>query len=129
MGRPKKQLKPLTPSQQKLLDESWDEVGSSIAASIVEAGRTKKWAWALIGPTGLYRKWMLDHWVERYLAEHPGVSQFESQPKRKPKSKKTVSVFTKREQINEALRMLGDGKNPLDYFRHDDYLNQNGGST
>ena len=100
--------KPLTAAEQAALEEGWVEIGESIAGTIVVGKRTPKWAWDLIGPLGLYKRWMIDLWVERYKQEHPEL-QGESAPKRSRKPArpaKSQSKFTKREQIMEALKML-----------------------
>ena len=100
--------KPLTAAEQAALEEGWVEIGESIAGTIVVGKRTPKWAWDLIGPLGLYKRWMIDLWVERYKQEHPEL-QGELAPKRSRKPArpaKSQSKFTKREQIMEALKML-----------------------
>lgn len=102
---------PLTAEDQALLDEGWDEMGQSIAAMVVSGTRNSKWAWELLGPLGLYKRWMLDAWIERYRQEHPEI---DSPPKgRRRGGVRSVpahkqSKFTKREQIQEALKMLND---------------------
>lgn len=99
--------KPLTAAEQVALDKGWSEIGESLAGTIVVGKRTPKWAWDLIGPLGLYKRWMIDFWVERYKQEHPESEQPASEKRRKRKSiNKNQSKFTKREQITEALRML-----------------------
>jgi hypothetical protein len=100
--------KPLTDKERVALDEGWNEVGESIAGTILVGGRTKQWAWSIIGPLGLYKRWMLDLWIERYQQEHPELADSRPKPpvRRGPKKKQDPSAFTKREQIHEALRML-----------------------
>ena len=100
--------KPLTAAEQAALDDGWAEIGESLAGTIVLGKRTPKWAWDLIGPLGLYKRWMIDLWVERYQLEHP-ETETQVAPKRKrrqPKSSKNQPMFTKREQITEALMTL-----------------------
>lgn len=100
----------LTEAEQAALDESWSEVGESIAAAIVDGGRNLRWAWDLLGPLGLYKRWMLDAWIERYEQEHPRPPAAPKKRGRKPtgakKTRSRDSVFTKREQINQALKLL-----------------------
>jgi hypothetical protein len=106
-------IRPLTAEEQELTDQGWDQVGESIAAAILEGGQNIKWAWDLIGPLGIYRRYMLDHWLERYKLEH---SELNGAPKKhnrrgrprsaKPKPLKTQ--FTKKDQIKEALKLLND---------------------
>lgn len=98
-----------TPEEQALLDEGWQEVGQSIAATVVDGGKTRVWAWKLIGPLGIYKHWMLDAWIERYETENPRP-KIPKKRGRKPtgarKTRSKDSVFTKREQIQEALKLL-----------------------
>jgi hypothetical protein len=101
--------KPLSPEEQALLDEGWQELGQSIAAAVVAGGKSRIWAWNLLGPLGLYKRWMLDAWIERYEQEHPPV-KVPKKRGRKPTGAKYTrsrdSVFTKREQIRQALELL-----------------------
>lgn len=60
-------LKPLTEAEQEALDAAWAEIGESIAGAVVDGGKTRPWAWGLIGPLGIYKRWMLDHWIARYI--------------------------------------------------------------
>ena len=62
-------LRKLTSADKQALDQSWEEVGESIAQAIVEGGKTRQWAWKIVGPLGLYRHWMLNHWIARYLEQ------------------------------------------------------------
>lgn len=104
-----RRTKPLTAREQTALEESWTEIGESIASAIVVGKKTAKWAWDLIGPLGIYKRWMIDMWIERYKAEHPEAENKQAKkPRRGPVSNKLK--FTKREQIQEALRMLGPNK-------------------
>lgn len=100
--------RPLTAAEQAALDEGWAEIGESLAGTIVLGKRTAKWAWDLIGPLGLYKRWMIGLWVERYRDEHPEAeTQSPSRKKRRTvKTAKNQSTFTKREQIAEALKLL-----------------------
>lgn len=102
---------PLTAEDQALLDEGWDEMGQSIAAMVVSGTRNSKWAWELLGPLGLYKRWMLDAWIERYRQEHPEIDSPPKGRRRRcgrPVPAHKQSKFTKREQIQEALKMLND---------------------
>lgn len=99
--------RPLTAKQQASLDESWSEVGESMAAAVLVGGITPAEAWKMLKPSGLYRRWMLDKWIERYRLEHPELGeapQPSSKGRKRPKT--NPSKFTKREQIHEALRLL-----------------------
>lgn len=101
--------KPLTAEEQAALDEGWTEIGESIAGTILVGRRTKKWAWDLIGPLGIYERWMIDKWVERYQDEHPELNSPVSATTKERKNSRPVkekSVFTKRDEIKEALRLL-----------------------
>jgi hypothetical protein len=109
MGR----TKPLTEQEQALLDEGWQELGESIAAAVLVGGRGVRWAWELLGPLGLYKRWMLDAWLERYREEHPELEGKVKRPVGRPRSKhkpkpKQRSKFKKKEQIQEALKMLNE---------------------
>lgn len=110
MGR----TKPLTEDEQAVLDEGWLELGESIAATVLVGGRTARWAWDLLGPLGLYKRWMLDAWLDRYREEHPELEGKAKRPRGRPKATRKPSQrskFTKREQIQEALKMLNEQNN------------------
>lgn len=99
--------RPLTTQEQARLDETWVEVGESMAAAILVGGITPAAAWRLLGPLGLYKRWMIDKWVERYKLEHPDLEdQPKSRRERRKRPKPNPSKFTKREQIHEALKLL-----------------------
>jgi hypothetical protein len=54
-----------------VLEEGWNDVGCSIARAIVEARKSPNWGWNLISMLGLYKRWMLTEWIERYKRENP----------------------------------------------------------
>ena len=54
-----------------MADEYYEEIGKSLAALVVDAGMGPGKAWGLLGGIGLYRRWMLNLWVERYREENP----------------------------------------------------------
>jgi hypothetical protein len=101
--------KPLTAAEQAALEEGWLEIGESLAGMILVGKRTKKWAWSLIGPLGLYKRWMIDLWVKRYQDEHPELNSPATKAKEGPSRDwlaQRKSKFTKRDQIKEALELL-----------------------
>lgn len=101
--------KPLSDLEARRLDESWDEMGESIAAAVLVGGKTATWAWRLLRPLGLYKRWMIDMWIDRYRCEHPELDKPVVRRKRRRKATDGLE-FTKREQIEEALRMLNKRK-------------------
>jgi hypothetical protein len=64
-------MKPANEDRRAMADEHYEEIGKSLAALVVDAGMTTGKAWALLGGIGLYRRWMLSLWVERYREENP----------------------------------------------------------
>ncbi len=64
-------MKPANEDRRAMADEHYEEIGKSLAALVVDAGMTTGKAWALLGGIGLYRRWMLELWVERYREENP----------------------------------------------------------
>lgn len=99
-----------TEAELQTLEQGWLELGQSIAETVVAGGKGPKWAWELIGPLGIYKRWMLEKWIQRYQDEHPEQQNPDqtdrSGSKRKRKPPGMQSKFTKREQIHEALRLL-----------------------
>lgn len=51
-------------------EEAWEEIGASLAAATVEGGRSRTWAWELIKPLGLYKRWMVGYWIEKYESQN-----------------------------------------------------------
>jgi hypothetical protein len=64
-------MKPANEGRRAMADEHYEEIGRSLAALVVEAGMGTGKAWALLGGIGLYRRWMLELWTERYREENP----------------------------------------------------------
>lgn len=64
-------MKPAKKDRRAMADEHYEEIGKSLAALVVDVGMVAGKAWALLGGIGLYRRWMLDLWVERYREENP----------------------------------------------------------
>lgn len=56
-------------NRQELADGCYDEIGRSIAGLVVEGGVTPNKAWSLISGLGLYNRWMVTLWVDRYRRE------------------------------------------------------------
>ncbi len=88
-------MKPANGDRRAMADEHYEEIGQSLAALVVEAGMGTGKAWALLGGVGLYRRWMLDLWVERYREENPAT------PRRASKSGKSRA---RRKDLIDGLR-------------------------
>jgi hypothetical protein len=37
---------------------------------VVEGGKSRSWVWELIKPFGLYKRWMVGYWIEKYETLH-----------------------------------------------------------
>ena len=59
-----------TAEQIRSAEEGWTEIGATLAATVVEGGKTRSWVWDLIKPLSLYRRWMIGYWVEKYERQH-----------------------------------------------------------
>jgi|GEM_PF-3739444 len=64
-------MRPAREDRRAMADEHYDDIGKSLAALVVDAKMGTGKAWSLLGGLGLYRRWMLDLWVERYREENP----------------------------------------------------------
>lgn len=109
-GGDMRKTKTPTAAELALLEQGWLELGQSIAETVVVCGKKPKWAWDLIGPLGIYKRWMLDSWIARYRDEHPEHENQDANKDQPPKQRKVPaamqSKFTKRDQIREALALL-----------------------
>lgn len=87
------------PSQDRRTeaDQHYVEIGQSIAALVVDAGWGPQKAWELVSGLALYRRWMLNEWVNRYREENPA-----REPSRR------------RRKAQERRRAIIDGLVPVD---------------
>ena len=97
-------------SQEELLqaEEAWSEIGESIAMAVVHGNKSKRWAWDLLKPLGIYPYWMLGYWIDK--CEH--IVPVEKRKRGRPKVINTSakkSVFKTREEMMEALKLLSEG--------------------
>lgn len=79
-----------TAKQVKAAEEGWDEIGAALAATVVEGGKTRAWVWDLIKPLGLYKRWMIGYWVEKYERLH--AARLEKLKKNKRSRKKVLEL-------------------------------------
>lgn len=79
-----------TAKQIQAAEEGWEEIGAGLAATVVEGGKTAAWAWQLIRPLGLYNRWMVTYWVEKYEKLH--AERLESLKKKKKSRKKVLEL-------------------------------------
>jgi hypothetical protein len=78
-------------------EEAWEEIGAALAATVVEGGKSRSWVWDLIKPLGLYKRWMVGYWIEKY--ETLNAARLEALKKNKRSRKKVlelVPVFDER---------------------------------
>ena len=100
-------------SQEELLqaEEAWTEIGESIAMAVVHGNKSRKWAWDVLKPLGIYPYWMLGYWIDKCERTVPVEKRRRGRPKVMNTSAKK-SVFKTREEMTEALRLLSDGVDP-----------------
>lgn len=134
MDQGKRRRRPCRPPTQAELDkceQGWQEIGGSLAALVANGDKNETWAWNLVGPLGLYKKWMLREWIRRAKEELTATSAYSPPPAKRMGRPKTVknkdeSVFTKKDQINLALRLLEQGKTPVELYEHFSKTKPNG---
>lgn len=63
-------MKKANQDRRALADEHYEDIGRSVAAMVVESGMGLGKIWGLVGGIGLYRYWMMSHWVDRYVEEN-----------------------------------------------------------
>lgn len=117
MEKPSKKTRKLTPEEESLLQEGWEEIGKSIAIAVVHGGKSRLWAWQTIKPIGLYEHWMLIAWIERCKKEIPKADLLDPKKNGRPRvvtREKRKSVFRTAEELKEALRLIHHGANPDD---------------
>jgi hypothetical protein len=78
-------------------DQHYAEIGEALASLVVEGGWPPRKAWGLVSGLTLYRRWMVDEWVNRYREENPA-----REPSRR------------RRKAQERRRAIIDGLAPLD---------------
>lgn len=71
-------------------EEAWEEIGAALAATVVEGGKTRSWVWDLIKPLGLYKRWMIGYWIEKY--ETLNASRLATLKKNKRSRKKVLEL-------------------------------------
>lgn len=109
MPRQKKKDRVISEKEKILLEEGWDDIGQSIARTIIETGKTAAWGWQLINMLGLYKRWMLTEWIHRYELENP----------RKAPDGRSTTLDDLREKLKQEIR------NTVNQERQKRYDNQN----
>lgn len=71
-------------------EEAWEEIGAALAAAVVDGGKTRFWVWDLIKPLGLYKRWMIGYWIEKYETLHR--QRLETLKKNKRTRKKVLEL-------------------------------------
>lgn len=105
MERTRKTERKRSEKDRRLLEEGWDDIGKSIAKTIVETGKSVKWGWDLIGLLGLYKRWMLTEWIKRYELENP----------RKIPDGRTKTLEDLREKLKQEIRKTADQERQARY--------------
>lgn len=77
--------------QVRAAEEAWTEIGATLAAAVVEGGKTRNWAWELVKPLGLYKRWMVGYWVEKYERLH--ATRLENLKRNKRSRKKVLELI------------------------------------
>lgn len=78
-------------------DRHYAEIGRSLASLVVDGGWGTQKVWGLISGLALYRRWMLNEWVNRYREENPA---------REPSGR--------RRKAQERRKAIIDGLAPVD---------------
>lgn len=79
-----------TAKQIQAAEEGWEEIGAALAATVVEGGKTRAWVWELIRPLGMYKRWMVGYWVEKYEKLH--ATRLQNLEKKKRSRKKVLEL-------------------------------------
>jgi hypothetical protein len=120
----------LTLEQKELIESTYQEIGESIAANIVNGNKTIKWAWDLIGSIGIYEQWMIERWITKYKFEKRGYVYNMKNSKRKRGPRSNPNGLIKRKQdIVEALKIMKLGLDPLEYLQQKNNPKTDGRST
>lgn len=120
----------LTPEQRELVEESYREIGESIAASIVTGNKSIRWAWELLGPIGIYEQWLIERWITKYKFERRSTVYNMKNLRRKKGRRVTPSKLIKnREDIKEALKIMKLGLDPVEYLKEKNNPKDNGRSS
>lgn len=53
----------LTPEQREVAKLSYEEIGRSLAALVLEHGKTEEEVWAMVADLGLYQPWEFQGWL------------------------------------------------------------------
>lgn len=86
-------------AQNRLADETYPEIGETIAAAVVEGGQTEAWAWDMLRLLGNYERWLIRKWIVRYKAENrPRLRWRQEAPRRAARKR------AKEEERLNALR-------------------------
>lgn len=73
----------LTPEQREVAKLSYEEIGRSLAALVLEHDYSEDRAWALVSDLGLYQRWELQGWLILYRKlERSRIRRLERREKR-----------------------------------------------
>jgi hypothetical protein len=87
-------------ARQRLVDETYPEIGETLAAAIVDGGQTEAWAWDMLRLLGDYERWLIKKWVIRYKSIN--------RPRLRWKAEAPRRAARKRAKEEERLKALRD---------------------
>jgi hypothetical protein len=92
-------------ARKRLVDETYPEIGETLAAAIVEGGQTEAWAWDMLRLLGNYERWLIKKWVSRYKhLNRPRLRWQAEAPRRaaRKRAKEEERLKALRERAKEA---------------------------
>lgn len=85
-------------ARDALVDETYAEIGETMAQAILEGGKSEQWVWELVGSLGVYERWMIKKWLSRYRAEN--------RPRLRWRKFSTEKTRMKRREAEEMVKDL-----------------------
>jgi hypothetical protein len=78
--------------------ESFEEIGESLAQAVLEGDKSVDWAWKTICDFGMYERWQLDVWLKMYRTKHRRRLEWLRWRKRK--------ILNRQEQNRQAVKTM-----------------------
>jgi hypothetical protein len=90
-------------ARDALVNETYLEIGETMAQAILEGGKSEQWVWELVGSLGVYERWMIKKWLSRYRAEN--------RPRLRWRKFATERMRRKRRETKEKIKDLSLKRN------------------
>lgn len=101
--------KTFTPEQLEAAKLSYEDIGRSLAALVLEHNQKPEQAWALVSDLGLYERWELDLWLQMHRRNRRSALQSLKAKEKRRRARKDALEAAKPRKVLKALHKSTNG--------------------